>query len=169
MRNRNMAYANELLIEAIGQKKVDLNKAIKLYEEAISINKKLLGRNNTSLASCYFNIGNPEKAYLILFNHLKYLKERSFYAHIQFFKSEVYYRICVLLYQEHRYLEYIYHYSLMTYNAELSIFITGSFDEYKFLKKTWGLFQRFYHSKKIITCFRRIDKLEKFGDFGKKN
>lgn len=164
MRNRNLKYAHELLKEAGEQKKVDINMAIQLYEEAIPINKRFLQYYYLQLASCYFEINNPNKAYSVLFNYLRYLDNRKFYTLTQMRKSDVYHKICVLLYQEHRYLEYIYNYSLMMYNIELAIFTMGRIDDYKRLKRTSELYKQFY-SLKINSCFKKLNKLDRFKDF----
>jgi hypothetical protein len=164
MNNRNSKYAYELLEETGQQKKVDINRAIMLYEEAIPINKKEFHYYYLQLASCYFEVNNPDKAYLVLSNYLRYLDNRKFYTLSQFEKSDIFHKISVLLYKEHRYLEYIYYYSLMRYNKDLAIFTMGRIGDYRRLKRTSELYKQFY-SFKLSTCFKRIDKLDKLKDF----
>lgn len=164
MNNRNLKYAHELLKEAGEQRKRDLNMAIKLYEEAIPINKRFLQYYYLQLASCYFENNNPSRAYLVLSNYLRYLDKRKFFTLTQSRKSDVYNKICVLLYQEHRYLEYIYNYSLMRYNIELAIFTMGRVDDYRRLKRTSELYKQFY-SLKINSCFKKLNQLDRFKDF----
>lgn len=164
---RNLEYAFQLLKMAMEVRKYDLIRAISLYEEAIPINKRELGCNYYQLASCYHKIGNKEKSYQILMNYLKYLNKRKFYVLKHYEVGQVYHGICVLLYRDERYNDYIYYYSLMMYNTISSLYSRGMFDNYKRLKREGQLNSRFL-SLKVSTCFRRIGRLEIYNEFSNK-
>lgn len=167
MSNRNVRYGFQLLQEARQVKKYDLIKAIRLFEEAIPINRKILGCNYYQLANCYHSTGKREKSYQILFKYLEYLKSRKFYMLKLHDISDIYYRICVLLYKDERYEDYIYYYSLMKHSGISSLYSRGMFDDYKRSKREGNLNDMFL-SLKVSTCFRRIGKLNIYNEFSDK-
>lgn len=154
--------SNELIKQSTALKKTDINKAIELIKEAISIYSS--DDSSFKLSNYYFDSGDIQNSYAVLNRLLDKYSYPGFEEMKNMNRYKVFEKIAVINFKDKKYFDYIKSSSLQFFNWLIGLSVQGRRQEIKVLI-TRQPFEMFFVETKMNKSFKELNLADKQKEF----